>query len=224
MSRKNIITVERAEVEFRLKSGIKELGILLDDIQFGKLVDFLFLLGKWNSTYNLTAIRDIYSMLTYHLLDSLSVAACLSTCENILDVGSGAGLPGLVLATVYPDKRVSMIDVVQKKTAFINQVRIELGLDNVTVYSDRVEKLSVEDKFDAIISRAFSSLSDFVGLACHLLKENGKFYAMKGLIPFDEIGNLDSGWKVSRIQPLKVPQLDAQRHLIIIESAGTTVD
>ena len=210
MSRKNIITVERAEVEFRLKSGIKELGILLDDIQLGKLVDFLFLLGKWNSTYNLTAIRD---------MDSLSVAACLSTCENILDVGSGAGLPGLVLATVYPDKRVSMIDVVQKKTAFINQVRIELGLDNVTVYSDRVEKLSVEDKFDAIISRAFSSLSDFVGLACHLLKENGKFYAMKGLIPFDEIGNLDSGWKVSRIQPLKVPQLDAQRHLIIIESA-----
>lgn len=210
--------MERTEIERRLKSGAGELGILLDDMQIGRLVDFLFLLGKWNSTYNLTAIRDTGSMLIYHLLDSLSVAPLLSDCRHILDVGSGAGLPGLVLAVVYPDKKVSMIDVVQKKTAFINQVRIELGLDNVTVYSGRVEKLSIENRFDAIISRAFSGLSDFVRLSSHLLTENGKFYAMKGLIPADEIGNLDSGWKVSRIEQLKVPGLDAQRHLIMIES------
>lgn len=220
MSKKNTGIGERAEIAFCLKSGIKELGIFPDETQIAKLVEFLFLLNKWNSTYNLTAIRDIHSMMAYHLLDSLSIVDSLSACHNILDVGSGAGLPGLVLAIIYPDKKVSMIDVVQKKTAFINQVKIELGLNNVFVYSGRVEKLSVENKFDAIISRAFSSLSDFVNLSGHLLEKNGRFYAMKGLIPSDEIGNLDRNWKVCRIEPLIVPQLNAQRHLIVIENAS----
>lgn len=209
--------MEQAEIKSLLESGAKELGIFLNDEQLVKLVDYLFLLKKWNSAYNLTAIRDINSMLTHHLLDSLSVAAFLSGCHEILDVGSGAGLPGLVLAIAYPDKNISVVDTVQKKTVFMNQVKMELALDNVTVHSGRVEKLSVGRKFDAIVSRAFSSLQDFVSLSCHLLEENGKFYAMKGLIPSDEIGNLDSAWKIDRIEPLKVPQLNAKRHLIIIE-------
>lgn len=209
--------MEQAEIKSLLESGARELGIFLDDEQLVKLVDYLFLLKKWNSAYNLTAIRDINSMLTHHLLDSLSVVAFLSGCHEILDVGSGAGLPGLVLAIVYPDKNISVVDTVQKKTVFMNQAKMELALDNVTVYSGRVEKLSVGRKFDAIVSRAFSSLQDFVSLSDHLLEENGKFYAMKGLIPSDEIGNLDSAWKIDRIEPLKVPQLNAKRHLIVIE-------
>ncbi len=219
MSEKNGKVMGRIQAESLLESGAQELGFFLEKTQIAKLVDYLFLLNKWNSTYNLTAVRDPHSMLIYHLLDSLSVAAFLSESRNILDVGSGAGLPGLVLAIIYPDKNISLVDVVRKKTAFMNQARIELGLNNVTVYSGKVEKLSVENKFDAIISRAFSDLSDFINLSGHLLEEDGKFYAMKGLIPLDEIGNLDSDWKISRIESLKVPQLDAQRHLIIVENA-----
>ena len=209
--------IERDEINLLLSSGISNLGLELDDIRFARLVDYLFLLNKWNSTYNLTAIRDPYAMLTYHLLDSLSIVSCLAESQSILDVGSGGGLPGLVLAIVYPEKRVSLIDVVHKKTAFLNQVKIELSLDNVTIYTGRVEALCVDELFDTIVSRAFSSLPDFVRCSAHLLKKNGKFYAMKGLIPEDEISNLDSCWKVSRIQKLDVPQLEAQRHLIVIE-------
>ncbi len=219
MSERNGKVMGRIQAESLLESGAQELGFFLEKAQIAKLVDYLFLLNKWNATYNLTAVRDPRSMLTYHLLDSLSVAAFLSKSRNILDVGAGAGLPGLVLAIIYPDKSVSLVDVVQKKTAFMNQAKIELGLNNVTVHSGRVEKLSVENKFDAIISRAFSALSDFVNVSSHLLEKDGKFYAMKGLIPSDEIGNLDSDWKINRIESLKVPQLDAQRHLIIIEDA-----
>lgn len=207
------------EIRSVLESGVGELNINLNDMQLIKLVDYLYMLKKWNSIYNLTAIRDINSMLTHHLLDSLSVVSFLSECHQILDVGSGAGFPGLVLAIVFPDKKISVVDTVRKKTIFMNQIKMELALNNVTVYTSRVENLTVESKFDGIISRAFSSLSDFVGRSSHLLKKNGKFYAMKGLIPIDEIGNLDSAWKIDRIEPLNVPRLDAKRHLIVIERA-----
>ncbi len=211
--------MSREKAESLLRLGVRELDIYPNEEQIKKLLDYLFLLDKWNATYNLTAVRDINSMLTHHLLDSLSVASFLSECHSILDVGSGAGLPGFVLALLYPDKRISLVDIVRKKTAFMNQVKIELGLDNVAIYTERVEKLSVRHKFDAIISRAFSSLSDFVYLSGHLLKKNGVFYAMKGLIPSDEINHLDSSWKITRIEPIKVPQLNAQRHLIVIKPA-----
>lgn len=190
--------------------------VFLADDMLEKLVDYIYLLHKWNATYNLTAFKNPEDMLTYHVLDSLSVVPFLADRKNILDVGSGGGLPGLVLSIVYPEKSISMIDVVQKKTAFLNQVRIELGLGNVTVYAGRVEKLQLDKKFDAIISRAFSSLPDFVGLSGHLLDRNGRFYAMKGLIPSDEISNLPSSWGIERIETLNVPSLDAQRHLIVI--------
>ena len=216
MRKRNTETVGRNEITDRLKSGADDLKVFLTDEMLEKLVDYIYLLHKWNATYNLTALRNLGDMLTHHVLDSLSVVPFLSERKNILDVGSGGGLPGLMLAIAYPEKSVSMVDIVQKKTAFLNQVRIELGLGNVTVHTGRVEKLQVNEKFDAIISRAFSSLPDFVELSEHLLDRNGRFYAMKGLIPTDEISNLPSGWKVERIEALNVPSLDAQRHLIVI--------
>lgn len=213
--RKNLIDWDQIKAD--LIDGIIALNIRLTNDQLKKLLDYLVLLDKWNSTYNLTAVRNPQAMLTYHLLDSLAVVQYLTESENLLDVGSGGGLPGIVLSIVYPDKKVSMIDIVQKKTAFLNQVKIELGLSNVTVYTGRVEELEVEEPFDGIISRAFASLNDFVSLSSHLLSENGLFYAMKGLIPEDEISTLESGWTVKRIEALKVPQLDAQRHLLFID-------
>ena len=216
MRKRKTETTNRSDIAERLKYGAEEMKVFLANEMLEELVDYIYLLHKWNATYNLTAFKNPGDMLTHHVLDSLSVVPFLSKSKNILDVGSGGGLPGLVLAIVYPEKFVSMIDVIQKKTAFLNQVRIELGLDNVMVYTGRVEKLEVNGKFDAIISRAFSSLSDFVGLSEHLLAEDGRFYAMKGLIPSDEISNLPSGWEVERIEALNVPSLDAQRHLIVI--------
>lgn len=205
------------DIRTNLIDGIIGLKIRLDNVQVKKLMDYLTLLDKWNSTYNLTAVRDPQAMLTYHLLDSLAVVPFLSEVKNLLDVGSGGGLPGVVLAIVYPEMKVSMIDIVHKKTAFLNQVKIELGLDNVMVYTGRVEELEIDELFDGIISRAFANLNDFVSLSSHVLSDNGFFYAMKGLIPEDEISNLESGWTVKRIEALKVPGLDAQRHLLFID-------
>ncbi len=205
------------DIRTNLIDGIIGLKIRLDNDQVKKLMDYLTLLDKWNSTYNLTAVRDPQAMLTYHLLDSLAVVPFLSEVKNLLDVGSGGGLPGVVLAIVYPEMKVSMIDIVHKKTAFLNQVKIELGLDNVMVYTGRVEELEIDELFDGIISRAFANLNDFVSLSSHVLSDNGFFYAMKGLIPEDEISNLESGWTVKRIEALKVPGLDAQRHLLFID-------
>ena len=222
MRRKETEKVDRTDIEERLKSGAENMKVFLADEMLEKLVDYIYLLHKWNATYNLTALKNPGDMLTHHVLDSLSVVPFLVKSQNILDVGSGGGLP--VLAIVYPEKHVSMVDIVQKKTAFLNQARIELGLDNVTIHTGRVEKLQVEKKFDAIISRAFSSLPDFVGLSGHLLDRNGRFYAMKGLIPSDEISNLPSGWKVERIDVLNVPSLDAQRHLIVIGPESVIID
>ena len=224
MRRKETEKVDRTDIEERLKSGAENMKVFLADEMLEKLVDYIYLLHKWNATYNLTALKNPGDMLTHHVLDSLSVVPFLVKSQNILDVGSGGGLPGVVLAMVYPEKHVSMVDIVQKKTAFLNQARIELGLDNVTIHTGRVEKLQVEKKFDAIISRAFSSLPDFVGLSGHLLDRNGRFYAMKGLIPSDEISNLPSGWKVERIDVLNVPSLDAQRHLIVIGPESVIID
>ena len=224
MRRKETEKVDRADIVERLKSGAENMKVFLADEMLEKLVDYIYLLHKWNATYNLTALKNPGDMLTHHVLDSLSVVPFLVKSRNILDVGSGGGLPGLVLAIVYPEKHVSMVDIVQKKTAFLNQARIELGLDNVTIHTGRVEKLQVEKKFDAIISRAFSSLPDFVGLSGHLLDRNGRFYAMKGVIPSDEISTLPSGWKVERIDVLNVPSLDAQRHLIVIGPESVIID
>jgi 16S rRNA (guanine527-N7)-methyltransferase len=180
-------------------------------------MDYLALMFKWNAVYNLTSLRDPMQMVTHHLLDSLAAVPAFAKAHNVLDVGSGGGLPGIVLAIVRPDMKVSMIDTVHKKTAFLTQVKAELSLTNVTVYTARVEQLQVSDKFDVITSRAFADLSDFVNWSCHLLADGGRYIALKGVAPKDEQERLPAEWKVTGLEPLQVPRLGAERHLVHIE-------
>jgi 16S rRNA (guanine527-N7)-methyltransferase len=205
-----------------LTDGVRTLQLALSDAQIAQLMDYLALLFKWNAVYNLTAVRDPAQMVTQHLLDSLAVVPAFADAKNILDVGAGGGLPGMVLAIARPDMRVSMIDTVHKKTAFLTQVKAELGLANVTVHTMRVEQLQVPQKFDVITSRAFAELSDFVTWSGHLLKQGGRFLAMKGVLPKEEMARLPDGWKVAEVQPLTVPGLNAERHLIFIEAGEST--
>ncbi|TCS35538.1 16S rRNA m(7)G-527 methyltransferase [Paucimonas lemoignei] len=211
-----------------LRQGAEELGLALSDRQIGQLLDYLALLSKWNAVYNLTAVREPQQMLTQHVLDCLAALPAFAGARNVLDVGAGGGLPGLVLATwaseCQPDLRVSMIDTVHKKTAFLTQAKSELGLANVTVYTARVETLKVDQPFDVITSRAFAELKDFVIWSQHVLAQDGRFIAMKGVEPVDEISRLPAGWQVSKVQALHVPGLQAQRHLVFIERDGQTVN
>lgn len=209
---------DRSALLRALADGVQALRLDLSDAQLAQLMDYLALLSKWNAVYNLTAVRDPAQMVTQHLLDSLSVVPAFANAKNILDVGAGGGLPGMVLAIARPDMRVSMIDTVHKKTAFLTQAKAELGLSNVTVHTARVEQLQVAQKFDVITSRAFAELSDFVTWSGHLLAEGGRFIAMKGVMPQEEIAKLPAGWKVTEIRPLTVPGLNAERHLIFIEA------
>jgi 16S rRNA (guanine527-N7)-methyltransferase len=202
-----------------LAEGITEMGMNVSPAQREKLMDYLALMFKWNSVYNLTSLRDPMQMVTHHLLDSLAAMPAFAEARNVLDVGSGGGLPGIVLAIVCPDMKVSMIDTVHKKTAFLTQVKAELGLANVTVYTARVEQLQVSDKFDVITSRAFADLSDFVNWSSHLLAEQGRYIALKGVAPQEEQQRLPTAWRVSGVEPLQVPKLGAERHLVFIEKA-----
>jgi 16S rRNA (guanine527-N7)-methyltransferase len=206
----------------QLREGLAAMGLVLSAEVQARLLAYVALLKKWNTTYNLTAIRDEAEMVTQHLLDSLSVLPVLEKSalagRRWADIGSGAGLPGIPLAIVQPDLDMSLIETVEKKSAFQRQAKIELGLTNVTVVKRRVEEVP-GGAFDAVISRAFADLADFVRLAGHLLKPGGRLYAMKGLLPEDEISRLPSGWAVVDCTRLNVPGLDAQRHLLVIERA-----
>lgn len=199
-----------------LSDGIKALHLDLGPQQVEQLLDYLALLNKWNGVYNLTSVRDPMQMVTLHVLDSLAAVPAFAGARNVLDVGAGGGLPGIVLAIARPDMKVSMIDTVHKKTAFLNQVKAELGLANVTVYTMRVEQLQVKQPFDVITSRAFADLSDFVNWSGHLLEQGGQFIALKGVAPAEERERLPEPWKVRKLQPLEVPGLGAERHLVFI--------
>jgi 16S rRNA (guanine527-N7)-methyltransferase len=204
-----------------LSEGAGCLSLALSTVQLTQLVDYLQLLSKWNVVYNLTAVRDPLQMVTQHVLDSLAIVPAFAEAKNVLDVGAGGGLPGMVLAIwaarERPDMRVSMIDTVHKKTAFLTQAKTELGLANVSIHTGRVEQYHVEDRFDVITSRAFAELSDFVTWSGHLLEQGGRFIAMKGVVPTEEMARLPSEWQVTEIRPLIVPSLQAERHLIFIE-------
>ncbi|MFS2022315.1 16S rRNA (guanine(527)-N(7))-methyltransferase RsmG [Massilia sp. GER05] len=208
---------DRAALSAVLGEGIAAMGLDVNPAQQDKLMNYLALMFKWNAVYNLTSLRDPMQMVTHHLLDSLAAVPAFATAQNVLDVGSGGGLPGIVLAIVRPDMKVSMIDTVHKKTAFLTQVKAELGLANVTVYTARVEQLQVNDKFDVITSRAFADLSDFVNWSSHLLADGGRYIALKGVAPKDEQERLPAEWKVGKVEPLDVPRLGAERHLVFIE-------
>jgi 16S rRNA (guanine527-N7)-methyltransferase len=203
-----------------LADGVRELGLELNDAQQRKLLDYVALLAKWNNVYNLTAIRDPRQMLIQHILDSLTIVPHLAPRgpSAVLDVGSGGGLPGIVLAIVLPEWTITTNDIVHKKTAFQAQAKAELGLSNLSVVTGRVETLrlgaEVPAKFDVIVSRAFAELSDFVTLARHLVAEQGAIWAMKGVWPDDEIERLPASAHVEQVIRLNVPSLDAERHLI----------
>lgn len=208
--------LNRKDLSSILVDGIDALGLTMTSVQIEQMIDYLALLFKWNSVYNLTSIREPKDMVRQHLLDSLSAVYAFKDAKNILDVGSGGGLPGVVLAIAYPNAKVSLIDTVSKKTAFLSQVKTELGLENVTVYTSRVEQLNVEMKFDVITSRAFSELSNFINWSNHLLMEGGQYIAMKGVEPLQEIECLPDNWSVTKLEMLQVPGLDVERHLVFI--------
>ena len=203
-----------------LGEGIAEMQLEVTAAQQEQLLDYLALMFKWNSVYNLTSLRDPMQMVTHHLLDSLAAVPAFAGARNVLDVGAGGGLPGIVLAIVRPDMKVSMIDTVHKKTAFLTQVKAQLGLANATIYTMRVEELQVSDKFDVITSRAFADLSDFVNWSSHLLAEQGSYIALKGVAPPDEQQRLPAEWRVTGVQPLQVPRLGAERHLVLIAKSN----
>ncbi|MFT5961178.1 MAG: 16S rRNA (guanine527-N7)-methyltransferase [Burkholderiaceae bacterium] len=204
-----------------LCDGVASLDLKLETATLERLIDYLALLTKWNAVYNLTAVREPTQMVTQHLLDTLTILPAFSHVKHVLDVGAGGGLPGMVLAIwgqqYNPEMRISMVDTVHKKTAFLTQAKGELGLTNTTVHTCRVEALNVAQSFDVITSRAFAELADFVNWSGHLLAPQGRFIAMKGQVPVDEISRLPAGWDVTEIRPLHVPGLKAERHLIFIE-------
>lgn len=180
---------------------------------------YLDLLQEWNHTFNLTAITQREEMVTHHLLDSLSVLPYV-TGKNLLDVGTGAGFPGMVLAIAKPDLEVTLLDSAGKKTRFLQQVKAALKLSHVTVVHGRVEEYHPEQLFDQIISRAFSDLTKFVTCTSHLCKKNGQFLAMKGRLPEEEIKALPPEFTVTAVHRLEIPGLSAERHLIAMEKKG----
>ncbi|HJV26774.1 MAG TPA: 16S rRNA (guanine(527)-N(7))-methyltransferase RsmG [Aromatoleum sp.] len=204
-----------------LERGLAELCLDFSPEVQAKLLAFAALLQKWNKVYNLTSIRDAGQVLTHHLLDSLAMLPHLSGIARLADVGSGGGLPGIPLAIATqsrePALAISSIETVNKKATFQQQAKIELGLGNFTVLNERVENVRPAVPFDAVISRAFSELTDFVTLTAHLLRPGGRFLAMKGVYPDDEIARLPSAFRVVEVRQLTVPGLGAERHLIILE-------
>jgi 16S rRNA (guanine527-N7)-methyltransferase len=198
-----------------LASGIAQMGLDVSRETQEKLLAYMALLQKWNKVYNLTAVREPSEMVTLHLLDSLSVLPFIKA-RNLLDVGSGGGLPGIVVAIVKPDLQVTTIDTVQKKAIFMRQVKGELGLENLDVVHARVESYQPKQKFEVIISRAFSELALFLKLTKHLLAENGSWLAMKGQVPHAELEILDVNSK--KIIPLNVAGLQAERHLVVLKN------
>ena len=199
-----------------LSSGLAEMGLVLPESAQQQLLAFSDLLLKWNKTYNLTALRDPAQVVSHHLLDSLVVLPYVTEAA-LLDVGSGGGLPGIPLAIARPALSVRMVDTVQKKTTFLQQAAIQLGLKNVAVDHARVENL--QGQYAQISSRAFAELKLFVDLTRHLLAPDGRWLAMKGGRPDDEIAALPADVVVEQIIPLHVPGLDAERHLIILKAA-----
>ena len=200
-----------------LKSGAAELGLDLSDAQFEQLLGYLALIQKWNKVYNLTAVRDPQEMLTHHLLDSLTAVTPLARHTQgqptkVLDVGSGGGLPGIVLAICRPELDVSCVDTVGKKAAFIQQVAATLKLPNLRGIHARVETLS--GPFDVICCRAFASLPDFVSWSRDALAQQGVWMAMKGKHPQAEIDGLPADVNVFHVEPLTVPGLDAERCMV----------
>jgi 16S rRNA (guanine527-N7)-methyltransferase len=206
-------------LEQPIAEGARTMGLHLDASAPARLARYLELIEKWNRVHNLTAVRDTSQMVVLHVLDSLSILPHVEGSARILDVGTGPGLPGIPLAIALPGAQLTLLDSSHKKCAFLEQARIDLGLDNVEVVCERIEQWKPAQPFDAVVSRAFSDLSDFVVQAKHAVASGGRMIAMKGVYPFDEISRVPATHKVAQVVELQVPQLDAKRHLVFLEAA-----
>ena len=206
-------------IEARLAEGLAAMGLVLDAASQAKLVAYLRLIEKWNKVHNLTAVREPGQMVVLHLLDSLAVLPHVAGARSLLDVGTGAGLPGIPLAVARPDLAVTLLDSSHKKATFLRQAKAELGLANVEVACERVENWHPPASFDVVVSRAFAELADFVTQAGHLVAPGGAMLAMKGLHPYDEIARVPPSHRVENVVALRVPSLDAQRHLVLLKAA-----
>ncbi|HEB6880023.1 TPA: 16S rRNA (guanine(527)-N(7))-methyltransferase RsmG, partial [Salmonella enterica subsp. enterica serovar Havana] len=199
----------------KLSRLLADAGISLTDHQKTLLVAYVDMLHKWNKAYNLTSVRDPNEMLVRHILDSIVVAPYLQG-QRFIDVGTGPGLPGIPLAIVLPDAHFTLLDSLGKRVRFLRQVQHELKLENITPVQSRVEAYPSEPPFDGVISRAFASLNDMVSWCHHLPGEKGRFYALKGQLPGDEIALLPDNFSVESVEKLRVPHLEGERHLVII--------
>jgi 16S rRNA (guanine527-N7)-methyltransferase len=203
-----------------LAAGVQELGLALSAAAQARLLDYVALLEKWNKVHNLTAVREPEMMVSQHLLDSLAVLPAVAARKTLLDVGSGGGLPGIPLALARADLAVTLLDSNHKKVAFLRQAKAELGLANVEVVCERVEAWRPADRFGAVVSRAFADLGEFAALAGHLVAPGGALLAMKGIYPYEELARLPADFRLHEVWPLKVPQLAAERHLVILQKAA----
>ncbi|WP_274585227.1 16S rRNA (guanine(527)-N(7))-methyltransferase RsmG [Neisseria leonii] len=199
----------------QLQNGLQEMGLTLGAAQQLLLLEYVALLKKWNRTYNLTALRDENKMISHHILDSLTLLPYVAGAQTLMDVGSGGGMPGIPTAICRPDLHITLLDANTKKTTFLQQAVIELGLTNVTVAAGRVEAMH-DKKVDVVTSRAFAELADFIALTKHLLNENGYWAAMKGVYPYEELEQLPADVEAFKVEKLFVPQLDADRHMVLM--------
>ncbi|MYL93945.1 16S rRNA (guanine(527)-N(7))-methyltransferase RsmG, partial [Citrobacter werkmanii] len=200
----------------KLSRLLADAGISLTDHQKNQLIAYVDMLHKWNKAYNLTSVRDPNEMLVRHILDSIVVAPYLKG-GRFIDVGTGPGLPGIPLSIVRPEAHFTLLDSLGKRIRFLRQVQHELGLTNITPVQSRVEEFPSEPPFDGVISRAFASLNDMVSWCHHLPGQNGRFYALKGQLPEEEIASLPAEFSVESVEKLRVPQLDGERHLVVIK-------
>lgn len=204
-------------LEKKLRAGIAQLKLDIDETAVVLLLRYLNGLAKWNQAYNLTAVRDMEQMVVKHLLDSLSVLPFVHG-ESLIDVGTGGGLPGMVLAITKPELAVTLLDSNSKKTRFLKQMAAELGLKNVTVVHARAEEF--QGQFDLVSSRAFATLADMLHWCAHMAKPTGQFLAMKGQLPAEEMAALPAGFAVEKVEDLRVPFLDEDRHLVFIRQSA----
>lgn len=203
------------DLKEQLKAGLTAMNLDLSTAQQLMLLEYVALLKKWNSTYNLTALRDENQMISHHILDSLTLLPYVQNAGSMMDVGSGGGMPGIPTAICHPHLQITLLDSNTKKTTFLQQAVIELGLQNVTVASGRVETMH-DTKVDVVTSRAFAELRDFIALTKHLLNENGYWAAMKGVYPYEELENVPQNIEVYQIDKLDVPTLNAERHMVLM--------
>jgi 16S rRNA (guanine527-N7)-methyltransferase len=199
----------------KLAQGLAELGLHVPAATQHKLLDYLALIAKWNRVHNLTAVRESTRMVSDHLLDCLAVVPHLDA-RTVLDVGSGAGLPGIPLALMWPQASVTLLDSNHKKAAFLRQAMIELEIKNTEVVCERVETWQPQREFELVISRAVSDLPEFLNLAGHLCAADGTVAAMKGLYPHEELAQLPGGYNLRGVVTLKVPGMRAERHLVLL--------